>query len=70
MDFDTLTVEPPCIEDVEYGTKIPLDRNGRPVGTSLDVPFDKLARRLIEYYGEDFRLMMNHERAERGMKPL
>ena len=78
MNFEISDVETPCIESVEYdfekspyGTAgIQFDRNGRPVGTSLEVPFDKLARRLIEYYGEDFRLMMNQERAKRGMKPL
>ena len=59
------------IEDVEYGTaKIPLDRNGRPVGISLDVAFDGLDRKLIEFYGESFRHKLNLERAKRGQKPL
>jgi hypothetical protein len=70
MNFDTLMVETPCIEDVEYGTKIPLDRNGRPVGTSLDVAFDGLDRKLIEFYGESFRQKLNFERTKRGQKPL
>jgi hypothetical protein len=78
MNFDTSNVETPCIEDVEYdwgkspyGTaRIKFDKNGRPVGTSLDECFDELDKKLIEFYGESFRRKLNHERAVRGLKPL
>jgi len=75
MSFDTLTIAPlppegGCIEDVAYGTKIPLDRNGRPIGRSLQEWTDEFGRKLIEYYGEGFRQRLNYERAERGMNPL
>ena len=71
MNFETSIIETPCIEDVENGKpKIPLDRNGRPVGTSLDVAFDGLDRKLIEFYGESFRHKLNLERTKRGQKAL
>ena len=71
MNFDTSTIAPPCIEGVEYDTpKIPLDRNGRPIGISLQEWIDELGEKLIEHYGEGFRAKLNYTRAERGMKPL
>ena len=71
MNFDTSMIETPCIEDVEYGTaKIPLDRNGRPVGISLQEWVDELDLKLVEHYGESIRPKLNYARAERGMNPL
>ena len=71
MTFDTSTIAPPCIEGVEYGTsKIPLDRNGRPVGISLQEWIDELDQKLVEHYGESIRPKLNYARAERGMNPL
>ena len=74
MDFDTMIAPLPpeggCIEDVAYGTKIPLDRNGRPVGRSLDDTMAALALKLIDFYGEGFRAKVNHYRAGRGLNPL
>ena len=78
MNFEISDVETPCIESVEYDlekspygtTEIQFDRNGRPVGTSLDECFDELSLKLIEFYGESFRAKLNHDRAERGLKPL
>ena len=71
MDFDTSMNEAPCIEEVEYDTaKIPLDRNGRPVGISLDDTMAALALKLIDFYGEGFRAKVNHYRAGRGLNPL
>ena len=79
MNFETSMIETPCtcalhevrsIEDVEYGTKIPLDRNGRPIGRSLQEWTDEFGRKLIEHYGEGFRHKLNYSRAERGMNPL
>ena len=70
MNFDTSIIETPCIEDIEYGTKIPLDHNGRPVGISLQEWIDELDTKLIEHYGENFRHKLNYARAEREQKPL
>jgi len=70
MNFETSMIETPCIEEVGYNTQIPLDSNGRPVGISLDVAFDGLDRKLIEFYGESFRHKLNLERTKRGQKPL
>ena len=83
MNFDT-SIKPPCPPKYPKGTKVgmtmsneapfgglgALDRNGRPVGTSLDECFDELSLKLIEFYGESFRAKLNHDRAERGLKPL
>jgi len=83
MDFDTSMIAPlppegVCIEGVEYdleqspyGTAdIQFDRNGRPVGTSLQEWIDELDIKLIEHYGESIRPKLNYARAERGMNPL
>jgi hypothetical protein len=52
------------IPGVEY------DENGKPKGISLNEWMDKLGRKLIAHYGEDFRTSLNEARAERGMLPL
>ena len=80
MYFDTSMIAPlpperGCIEGVEeqspYGTAdIKFDHNGHPVDTSLDVAFDNLDMKLIEFYGESFRRKLNFERTKRGQKPL
>jgi len=53
-----------CLPDVEY------DVNGQPVGITVEEWIDKLGKKLITHYGEDFRLLLNQARAERGLLPL
>jgi hypothetical protein len=65
--MDTMIEEIPAtarIPGVEY------DVNGKPVGISLNEWMDKLDRKLVAHYGEDFRKMLNQARIERGMLPL
>jgi hypothetical protein len=49
---------------------IEYDENGQPVWYTTEDAFDRLGRKLIEHYGEDFRIRLNQSRAERGMKSL
>jgi hypothetical protein len=51
-------------QGVEY------DKNGQPLWYATEDFFDRLDRKLIEHYGEDFRIKLNQSRVERGMKPL
>jgi hypothetical protein len=63
--YDQETMDPAKqVLGVEYG------EDGRPVGTSLEEWMDKLGNMLIKHYGEDFRIMLNEARLERGMNPL
>ena len=65
MDFETQETDVDCgCIPIEY------DTNGRPVGITVDELFDKLGNKLIAHYGEDFRVMLNVARAERGLLPL
>ena len=57
IDFDP-------VEEIEYNP------DGRPVGITLDEWMDRLGRKLINFYGDDFRCMLNQARAERGLLPL
>jgi hypothetical protein len=59
----TITTEE-RIPGVEY------DEDGQPTGITVDEWMDRLGRKLIDHYGEDFRKMLNEARAEREMKPL
>jgi len=64
MNVDVQTIDAPCIQGVEY------DESGRPVGITVEEWFDKLGKKLINHYGDDFRAMLNNARAERGLLPL
>jgi hypothetical protein len=46
------------------------DENGQPLRYTTKDVFDRLDRKLIEHYGEDFREKLNQSRVERGMKPI
>jgi hypothetical protein len=61
------------IEEIPATERIPgveYDADGKPVGISLNEWMDKLGRKLIAHYGEDFRTKLNDARATRGMSPL
>jgi hypothetical protein len=58
------------LEPVKRYPGVEYDENGQPVWYSTEEVFDRLGRKLIEHYGEDFRIKLNQSRAERGMKPL
>ena len=64
MDFDTPIADSPCVPGVEY------DETGCPVGITVEEWMDKLGKKLITLYGDDFRDMLNRARAERGLLPL
>ena len=49
---------------------IDYDLNDRPSGISVEDWMNRLGRKLITHYGDDFRRMLNEARAERGMLPL
>ena len=63
-EIDVQMLESPCVQDVEF------DANGQPVGISLEEWMDKLGDKLIAFYGENFRSMLNQARSERGLLPL
>ena len=63
IDIQETDVDCGCIP-IEY------DANGLPIGITVDELFDKLGNKLIAHYGEDFRVMLNVARAERGLLPL
>ena len=63
-EIDVQMSEAPCVQDVEF------DANGQPVGISLEEWMDKLGDKLIAFYGENFRSMLNQARSERGLLPL
>jgi hypothetical protein len=56
MDFDLQMSDVDCIPGVEY------DVNGLPVGITVEEWMDKLDKRLIEHYGDDFRTRVNASR--------
>jgi len=50
---------------------IDFDENGQPTGLlTTEEVFDYLDKKLIAHFGEDFRIQLNEDRAEHGMKPL
>jgi hypothetical protein len=63
-EIDVQMPETPCVQDVEF------DANGQPAGISLEAWMDKLGDKLIAFYGENFRSMLNQARSERGLSPL
>ena len=64
MDFDTQIADAPYVPGVEY------DDAGCPVGITVEEWMDKLGKKLITHYGDDFRTMLNQARAGRGLLPL
>ena len=56
MDIGMQMTDVDCISGVEY------DNFGCPVGISVEEWMDKLDKRLIEYYGDDFRNRVNASR--------
>jgi len=64
INMDTQTIEFAPDVGIEY------DLNGRPFGITVDEWMDRLGRKLIDFYGADFRRMLNQARAERGLLPL
>ena len=62
--MDTQTIEIAPVVDIEY------DLNGRPVGITVEEWMDRLGRKLISLYGDDFRQILNQARAERGLLPF
>jgi hypothetical protein len=63
LQYQTIN-DTPLLPGVEY------DANGKPVGSTLEEWIDKLDRKLVAHYGEDFRIMLNESRIERGMSAL
>ena len=64
MNVEIQEIDAGCALSVEY------DANGRPVGITVEELFDKLGKKLIAHYGDDFRVMLNNARVERGLLPL
>ena len=64
MNVEIQEIDASCALSVEY------DANGRPVGITVEELFDKLGKKLIAHYGDDFRVMLNNARVERGLLPL
>ena len=62
--MDTQTIDLAADVDIEY------DLNTLPVGITLDEWMDKLGKKLINHYGNDFRRLLNQARVERGLLPL
>jgi len=62
MDTQTIDFDP--VAGIEY------DLDGRPAGITVEEWMDRLGRKLIPLYGDDFRRMLNQARAERGLLPL
>jgi hypothetical protein len=69
-----LFLEPETVEtsDFQQSPKgIELDDQGCPVGVfPIQEFYDVLGHKLIAHFGEDFRLLLNASREERGMKTL
>ena len=62
--MDTQTIDYAPVEGIEY------DQDGQPDGITLDEWIDRLGTKLIDFYGDDFRRMLNQARAGRGLLPL
>jgi hypothetical protein len=54
--MDTQTIDISCISGIEY------DENFQPVGISVEEWMDMLDNRLIDHFGEDFRMRVNASR--------
>jgi hypothetical protein len=64
MDVEIQMTESPCVQNIAY------DSNGQPDGISVEAWMDKLGDKLIAFYGENFRSILNQARSERGLSPL
>jgi len=62
MDTQSIDFDP--VLDIEY------DQNRRLVGITLDEWMERLDRKLIDHYGDDFRQLLNQARVERNLLPL
>jgi hypothetical protein len=65
----------PEIADMQQFQELPngieLDEHGRPIGAlPIQEFYDALGCKLIAHFGEDFRLLLNASRMERGMEAL
>jgi hypothetical protein len=65
----------PEIAEMQQFQKLPngieLDVHGRPIDAlPIQEFYDALGRKLIAHFGEDFRLLLNASRMERGMEAL
>jgi hypothetical protein len=58
------------LEPIKRYPGVKYDENGQPVWHTTEEVFDRLDRKLIEHYGEDFHVKLNQSRVERGMTPL
>ncbi|MDR0864618.1 MAG: hypothetical protein LBO74_06765 [Candidatus Symbiothrix sp.] len=54
--------------ELPYGVE--LDEKGYPVGITVEEWFDKLDRKLINHYGEEYRKLANTRRASWNKKSL
>ena len=60
--MDTQKTDTACIPSVEYGD------DTHPVGITVEEWMDKLDKRLIEHFGEDFRKRVNASRKQWNKK--
>jgi hypothetical protein len=52
------------VEAAKLYPNVTCDENGMPIGCSVEQWFDKLDKKLIEHFGEEFRIMVNESRSE------
>ena len=64
IKMNTQTIDFSPVVDVDY---LP---NNCPSGITVEEWIDRLGIKLIDFYGEDFRQMLNQARSERGLLPL
>jgi len=62
--MDTQTI------DLVADARIKYDLQDSPSGISVEEWMNRLGRKLIAHYGDDFRQQLNEERAERNLLPL
>jgi len=47
------------------------DADGNPLNViTVEEWFDELGQKLIDHFGENFRILLNRTRAKNGLKPL
>ena len=68
METDVMTKSKQLID--KYDLAHQFDENGNHLWYATEEIFDELGRKLIAHFGEDFRVQLNQDRAERGMKPI
>jgi len=58
-------------QTIDYApVDVSCDQNGQPAGITLDEWMERLDRKLIAHYGNEFRLLLNQALAERGLLPI